>query len=604
MINVSEATKSAYRGSSTHKVLTISVPNRNITITNDDIKSESMELTEMIESEENLTFKGCNASQFKFAVKDVATDIRGEYIEASIQAGETDVIPLFKGYVDSQSNETYEDVSTEFTCYDVLKSVAERNMQSWVDGLTFPITVKNFRNSLFTTLGIAQETVTLVNDSLSISANVKSFLENPTALKIMRWICELNGRFGQIGRDGKFKYRNLTQITKGTYPSSQTFPSDHTFPSGENASAIVDMSLYSHIEYQPYEVDGVNKVYIYDSEGIVQGQYGNGSNIFAVVENPIAFSVNMSTAARNLYAEIHGKIFIPLINLECVGEPWIECGDSLMMNTRKNIVRTYVLQRTLHGIQALFDSIQSDNDKEIIPTPASEMTMINSNKQKVLNIEADIVQMNTVIATKATISDLTATNARVGNLEADHVSVNDLSATNARVGNLEADHVTTQQLSAVQGDIQTLNTTKLNASTASVTYATITNLDAVSGRVSSLEADHVTTQQLNAVQGDINNLSAIAITTQNLSAQSISAGQITSGTISADRISASTITGKLVGQSITVSNVTADNKVTTPEVNANQILRCPTNFILWGSAVITRTITIAGKESTFLILQD
>lgn len=555
MINVSEATKSAYRGSSIHKVLTISVPNRNITITNDDIKSESMELTEMIESEENLTFKGCNASQFKFAVKDVATDIRGEYIEASIQAGETDVIPLFKGYVDSQSNETYEDVSTEFTCYDVLKSVAERNMQSWVDGLTFPITVKNFRNSLFTTLGITQETVTLVNDSLSISANVKSFLENPTALKIMRWICELNGRFGQIGRDGKFKYRNLTQITKGTYPSSQTFPSDHTFPSGENASAIVDMSLYSHIEYQPYEVDGVNKVYIYDSEGIVQGQYGSGSNIFAVVENPIAFSVNMSTAAQNLYAEIHGKTFIPLINLECVGEPWIECGDSLMMNTRKNIVRTYVLQRTLHGIQALFDSIQSDNDKEIIPTPASEMTMINSNKQKVLNIEADIVQMNTVIATKATISDLNATNARVHNLEADHVSVNDLSATNARVGSLEADHVTTAQLTATNArvydlevdhvTVQQFNAVSGTVSSLAADHVSTSDLSATNARVGALEADHVSTSTITAINGEIQSLQADKIDASVVQANYMEVANWTSsGYIKADKIGADTFSGR------------------------------------------------------------
>lgn len=566
MLNVLETTKSAYiTASATNKVLTISIPGKSMTIEDDDLVQDSMSLKESIETGRSLTFKGCNASCFQFKVAGVVTDLRGQYIEATIQAGDTEEIPLFKGYIDTQDNLTHEDVLTEFTAYDVLYKVGNQNMQSWIDGLTFPITVKNFRNSLFAALGITQETVTLVNDSLAIGENIKGFLNNPTALDLMRWICQLNGRFGQIGRDGKFHYRKLASITKGLYPSSETFPSSITFPSGESANDTIQMSEYSQISYQPYETDKITKVSIYDNSGINQGNYGSGSNVWSISENPIAFSVNMSTASQNLYNEVKYVSHVPIIGLKAIGKPWLECGDTIMSYTRKNIVRTYILSRTITGIQALFDDIQSDSDKAMPPVKTTAMTGINANRQSVIEIQADIVQMNTVIAQKATIEQLNATNARVGSLEADHVTTAQLNAVSARVGSLEADHVTVAQLNATNANVQSLSTNKLDASTASITYATITTVDAVSARVGSLEADHVTTAQLSAVDGKINNLSAIAITTQNLSAQTIngsqitgltiSASQITSGKINANRLDADSISSSLFSGKTVYANI-------------------------------------------------
>ena len=123
MLNVSEATKTAYAGSSVPKSLKISFPDRNIVYTNADIISESFSLQEVLENDSNLTFKGCIASQCKFKVVGLVTDLRGEWVEVTIQAGdpeEIDEIPLFAGYVDSQDNETHTDISTELTCYDPL----------------------------------------------------------------------------------------------------------------------------------------------------------------------------------------------------------------------------------------------------------------------------------------------------------------------------------------------------------------------------------------------------------------------------------------------------------------------------------------------------
>ena len=213
MINVTDATKEAYMGAAAHISITITVPDRNVTFTNADLVSESQELTESIETERTLTFRGCIATKFKFKVAEIVTDLRGEYVEATIQADDTETIPYFSGYIESQDNLTHEDILTEFTCYDALYSIGERDMQSWIDSLTFPMTVKQFRTALFTNLGITQENNTFINDSLSISADFKTAVDKPSARELMRWICQINARYGQIGRDGVFYYRDLLPIS-------------------------------------------------------------------------------------------------------------------------------------------------------------------------------------------------------------------------------------------------------------------------------------------------------------------------------------------------------------------------------------------------------
>ena len=70
-----------------------------------------------------------------------------------------------------------------------------------------------------------------------------------------------------------------------------------------------------------------------------------------------------------------------------------------------------------------------------------------------------------------------------------------------------------------------------------------------------IAADYATIQSLNVVDGKIDNLSAIAITTQNLSAQNINANQINAGTISVTYLDVAGIVSSLSVQSVTVAGL-------------------------------------------------
>jgi len=533
MLNVNNDTKNAYYDDTLLKTLVISFPNKSVTFTGDDILGESVKLIEKIETERSLTFKGCIASKFTFKVADNVIDLRGEYLEATIQADETEVIPLFSGYVDDQDNETREDIVTTFTCYDPLYKIGSRNMQSWVDGLSFPITVRNFRNSLFSNLGITQEARTLINDNLTISANFKSFVDAPSATDIMKWICQLNGVYGQYGRDKKFHYRELNALSEGTYPAEDLYPGEDTFPSAENAGVTINTSDYVSLTYEPYTTDYITKVVIIDGGGLDQGQAGVEGNTFIVQDNPIAFNVNMQSAARALLAKINVVNHIPVIKMKCVGLPYVECGDTFLSYTRKNVCRSYVLQRTLSGIQALFDEYSSDSDKDYPPYKATTKSMTNADRKKILQIQSDIVRIDgKIIADEAEFNTLKSKAITTDNLSAQNISANQITAGTLNVDRIQAGSISAQKLNVSASDGNGWNVSmgpggtsfsKGSLGTGNITGALGTNKsgwgvnfggygDQGSLTVGQVTADMITTNVLNSKIAQIG-----VLTTQNLS---------------------------------------------------------------------------------------
>ena len=62
MIRITNESKAAYKSDASHKVLTVSIPEAEIELTNNEILAETLQLQEAINSDENLTFTGCSAS--------------------------------------------------------------------------------------------------------------------------------------------------------------------------------------------------------------------------------------------------------------------------------------------------------------------------------------------------------------------------------------------------------------------------------------------------------------------------------------------------------------------------------------------------------------
>lgn len=574
MLNISDASKEIYLDGSIHKTLTINFPNVNVTLTNNDLIKESLELTEAIENENEINFQGCIASKLKFQCADIIQDLRGEYVTVTLGALGAEDIPLFKGYVDSQTNRTYEDVVTEFTCYDAIYRKGKLDVTNWYKGLTFPITVKAFRDSFFSHIGITQQSRTLINDSQRINKVVTD--NQILALDIMRAICQVNGAYGQIGRDGKFKYVELLEIVRGLYPQETLYPSPDLYPARENAGAEFDRDGYINATYEPFEVSMIDRVNVVGFNGRFIGSYGSGTNAFTIADNIVAQgSITPNQLAKNLVEKLYMIKYIPSY-VEVPGLPWVECGDIYLFNTYKNIIRAYVFNRVIKGIQTLIDEYTADGIQYRNSYIESPLTQTTANEVAIQENTADIETNTEDIATNAAniiyTQQLSAQLVESEKIRTNTLVANEIQAEKTRTNTLVANAIQTTELYADTVSTNKMNSAEAYARQLTADKATISQLNATNATISAVNAELVKTNTVLATKASIAQLNAVTI----------NASQITSGTINADRISASTVIGKLAGNTVSCGKISAG----TCDIGGGNLSR---NVTYGGSTIATES---------------
>ena len=514
MIELSTYDKNLWKKDSAHKELVISIPSKNITLTNEDLVSESMRLIESINEDTNLTFKGCVASQFSVDISNFMTDIRNCYIEVSMTCENSQSVPIFKGYVDTQSNRNHEDIVSSIVAYDAMKNILSRDVTAWYNGLTFPITIRNLRNSFFTYLGVQHESVNLANDSFSITKEITD--PTITGDVIIRSICELNGVFGQIDRYGVFRYRKFTSIIEGLYPKEDLYPSETLYPRESNASEQIRSSIYKSINYQPYEVSRISKVIIVNKNGQIQGQAGDTSyDTFYVSDNPIAWGVggNANTVAQNLLNVIDNIVYTPA-TIDTKGLPYMECGDIVVANTHRNVVTSYILTRTLSGIQSLSDNYESDSDQFQKEYKLSTKTEISTNVVQTQQVQSNLNTTNYNLGvTNGNLTTLSGTVTQLGTLVAQKATITDLNATNAKINSLNTTVANINRAYISRAEVNTLVAGKANVGDLNATNAYVNNLGSRLNAVESAYITEATVKRLiaNSISANWSNINAMNV---------------------------------------------------------------------------------------------
>lgn len=384
-MEVSEKVKSQYHGNSIHRFLKLYFPELSLTIENDEIYAESMKLKESIIEKTNIEFVGCIASSFKVQVNGIQADLKGKRIEVSIYTAETENEPikLFNGIVDSAMQQSNKRIK-EITAYDRLYTQGNIDLAAWYNSLTFPITIKDFRDSLFTYIGIEQEEIKLPNDNVSIDKKY-----DPKTLKarnVIKAICQINGAFGIINRNDKFEYRILADLSATyAYPSVTLFPSNTLYPANPNVAESVvkkeieteSFSFYKTVNYEEFEVKPVDKLTIRQSEQDAGVSYGNGTNNYIIQGNMFTLGKSNSeliAMAQAVYKNVRGIYYYPYKSNNN-GLPYIECGlDAVsyqMYNfypesaraSSKTTRNFYVFSREMSGIQNLRDSYSAQGEE-------------------------------------------------------------------------------------------------------------------------------------------------------------------------------------------------------------------------------------------------
>lgn len=351
--------------SASKKEITIETEDKSVKITNSEIHFEQFELKEILCDDDYLTFGQCNASQLKFKISNVFTSMIGKQINVSaVINGHADTPFIFGKYRVVSDKPTDDKRYRNVTAYDALYDVGEANVASWYNSLTFPLTLKAFRNSFFAYFGIEQVETTLVNDDMEVAETIKpSELSGQT---VMEAICSINGCFGHINHDGKFEYVFLKEIISGLYPHKGLYPQKGLYPRKGSEKEKVTGGKYKSVKYENFVCQKVTKVQIRQSENDIGAVYPDteiteNDNSYILQDNFLVYGMGadaLETVARNLYEVIKVVKYRPY-NCEKIGNPCLSLGEAVNVYTAKEIIESYVLSRTYKGIQQPTDTISA-----------------------------------------------------------------------------------------------------------------------------------------------------------------------------------------------------------------------------------------------------
>ena len=372
---INSSLKEKYWDSATDKQMVISVVGTNQKIDNSMLEIGTFSLEESLCSESELKFGACEANCVKFTARNTAGNIIGKTIsiEETIDGDSENPMPygVFKVASDVP---TADRTKRQITAYDAMYDIINTDVKSWYAGLSFPMTLRQFRDSFFAHLGIAQVETNLVNDSMTVNKTIvatqtddsSAVTEEPaiSGKTVVTAICEINGCFGNINREGKFEYVFLKEIISALYPAEDLFPSDNLFPSDANTESMT--GHYITFDYEDFQSKAITQIEIKTSEDNAGAIVGTAGNNYSITGNFLVSDktgAELEQIANNLLPIMKQAVYTPIKSCTCVGNPCLTLGEPIRFNTTREIVETYLLQRTLTGVQSKRDSISAQGTK-------------------------------------------------------------------------------------------------------------------------------------------------------------------------------------------------------------------------------------------------
>lgn len=390
--------KELYYESSIDKQLNIEVIGTKHVIDNSMREQDTFTLTETLNDGTELKFGSCLPNQISFTGREVPIATKGMKLRVAetLEGNEDD--PFEYGTYTVQSDTpTADRTKRQITAYDAMYDIINADVKSWYDGLTFPMTLRQFRDSFFSHLGIEQKEASLVNDEMTVNKTLTTTQAEDSSVTaeatisgktIIEAICEINGAFGNIGRGGRFEYVILKAITSALYPAEDLYPREDLFPLDANTESMT--GHYITFDYEAFQSQAITQLEIRADDSTAGAIVGTSGNNYVISGNFLISDktgAEMKQIANNLLPVIAQAAYTPIKSSECVGNPCLELGDPIRFNTSREIVESYILQRTLTGVQSKRDSIVSTGTEKHTAQNQTTREMVESIKRRTHALE-------------------------------------------------------------------------------------------------------------------------------------------------------------------------------------------------------------------------
>ena len=384
---ISGKNKELYYTSSVDKQLNIEVVGTRIVIDNSMREQDTFTLAEALNDGSELKFGSCLPNQISFIAHDMPAGLVGKTLRPveTLEGNEDDPFTYGK-YKIFSAVPTADRTKRQITAYDAMYDILNADVKAWYAGLSFPMALKQFRYSFFAYLGVEQEETTLVNDSMTVNKTLIASSSEDSSVTaeatisgktIIEAICEINGAFGNMNRAGKFEYVILPSITSALYPADDLYPRDDLFPSDANTESMT--GHYFTFDYEDFQSKAITQLEIRADDNTAGAIVGNPGNTYVISGNFLVSDktgAELEQIANNVLPIMAQAAYTPIKSCTTVGNPCLELGDPIRFNTSREIVETYLLQRTLTGVQSKRDSIVAQGtEKHAVKTNSTRETL-------------------------------------------------------------------------------------------------------------------------------------------------------------------------------------------------------------------------------------
>lgn len=373
------------------------VSNDTVTITNELLEQESFELQQSLCSANQLTFGLCESSSVSFTIHDNIPTLKGKTIKVYLipdsDASKMLQIGVFKVEEDELSADR---TKRQITAYDALYEMLNADVAGWYNDLlpnaNSSVTLAEMRFAFTASFGVSQETISLPNDNMIIRRTIAP--ETLSGADVIRAICELEGCFGQISNEGKFRYVVLTPgLDDGLFPSDTLYPADDLYPQDVNHDVdVIPRAGYLDVQFEDYNVESITGLTIRTDDSDVGVTVGTTENLYIITANPLVYGksgTELTTIATNAFGNMENRYYKPC-TLEAIGNPLHEVGDGIRIRTTYRGIVTYILERKLVGIQALRDTYTANGDEKHSEQLNNIGTQYKQLASKTLSIKADV----------------------------------------------------------------------------------------------------------------------------------------------------------------------------------------------------------------------
>ena len=381
-------------------------------------------------------------------------------------------------------------------------------VDSWIDSLTFPITLKDMFSSLCTYCGCTAYSTSFTNSTMKVNDNFTGI--NITGRAVLGYIAQCAGGFAKANANGSIA------ITKFT-----------------TSSTTLDRTKYKSFWYADYKAPVIDKVWVGQEDGDVGVTSGTGSNVLNIESNPLLFTDKTSAIqpyVNTIFNVVKAYNYTPC-KIELIKDFGINVGSIITVNG----ITTMIMNKSWDNTGVKLEStgnatreIASSQNSEILALRGKTNVLtrtLEETTNKMTSIETDMGTVKSDVSeVKQTASSLTST---VSSVQQDLNSYK--NKTDQKISSVEskidqqADSITT----TVTNNVNTYVDGKFTGVNQEITQIK-QDATSISSTVQGLSGDVNTVKQ--SLNGVVYSSSLADGTT------TINGGCIKTGTINADRI--------------------------------------------------------------------